>query len=93
MRTPDAPQPPRAGNDRDRRLRVALGPHLQASEVRIIDVPAGNGIAAHKTFMVTTACKRETATTLVTRHRHRVRCPDCLAVIPDADGAQGERGN
>ena len=63
---------------RRRRFLVAIGPHMQVSEVRTVDVPAQPGVGAHRSFLVTTACGKEKQTTLVTRDSARVRCPDCL---------------
>lgn len=56
-----------------------VGPHMQASEKRIVDVPAQPGIMAHRQFLVDTACGREITTTLTTRRTDLVHCPDCVA--------------
>jgi hypothetical protein len=52
-------------------------PHMQVSEVFTLDVPARPGVAAHRDYLVLTACGREVATTLVTRRDDKVRCVDC----------------
>lgn len=65
--------------------RLQRIPHMQASDVRTVDVPAQHGVIAHRNFLVTTACGEEMPTTLVTRRRDKVRCPDCLAAeVSDA---------
>jgi hypothetical protein len=70
---------------RRRRFASKVGPHMQASDVRVVDVPARPGVGAHRSFLVTTACGREDVqTTLVTRDPSRVRCPDCLDAIGDS---------
>ena len=64
-----------------RRRPIADIPHMQVSEVQIIDVPAVPGVAAHKDYLVTTACGQEKNTTLITRTIAKVRCTDCLAAM------------
>lgn len=64
-----------------RRRPLADIPHMQVSEVRVIDVPAVPGVAAHKDYLVTTACGQEKTTTLVTQSAGQVRCVDCKAMM------------
>jgi hypothetical protein len=64
-----------------RRRRLAEIPHKQASEIRITNVPAANGIIAHTLDQVTTACGEEKPTTLVTRRDDLVRCERCKAAM------------
>jgi hypothetical protein len=52
-------------------------PHLQVGETRVVDVPAREGIAAHKDFTAATACGQRIARTLVTRDREKTRCQAC----------------
>ena len=68
-------------DERRRQFAARVGPHMQVSEVRTVDVPAQPGVGAHRSFLVTTACGKETQTTLVTRKPALVRCPDCLAAM------------
>jgi hypothetical protein len=70
---------------RRRRFATRVGPHMQVSEVFTLDVPARPGVAAHRDYLVLTACGREVATTLVTRQDDRVHCPDCLAAMTAQD--------
>ena len=58
-----------------RRRPIEDIPHKQASDVRVVDVPARAGVMAHKDYLVTTACGEEMATTLVTTRDDKVRCP------------------
>jgi len=66
-----------------RRRPIEDIPHKRASSVRIVDVPARPGAMAHKDYLVTTACGREMATTLVTTRDDKVRCPRCRAAIEE----------
>ena len=64
-----------------RRRRLAEIPHKQASEVRVVDVPAQHGLIAHQDYLVTTACGDEKPTTLTTRRDDQVHCARCLAAM------------
>jgi hypothetical protein len=77
---------------RRRRRPLEDIPHKQVSDVRTVDVPAQPGVIAHRDYLVTTACRREMPTTLVTREDDRVRCTACkaaTAAAPDARPAAG----
>jgi hypothetical protein len=64
-----------------RRRRLEDIPHKQAGDVRVVDVPARQGVIAHKDYLVPTACGQEIPTTLVTRSDDRVRCTGCKAAM------------
>lgn len=63
-----------------------LTPHLQVGDTRTVDVPAGQGVAAHRDFLASTACGLEVATTLVTRDRERTHCQACYDAAPYQPG-------
>jgi hypothetical protein len=56
-------------------------PHKQVGETAVAAVPAGHGIAAHRSFTATTACGKQISDTLVTRRDDLVRCPGCKAAM------------
>lgn len=66
--------------DRPRR-RLASIPHKQVGDLRVVDVPAGRGIMAHKDYLASTACGEEIAATLVTTRDEHVRCAACKAAM------------
>lgn len=74
------------------RFAAKVGPHKRVGEVRIVDVPAAGGVAAHRDFLVRTACDQEVATTLSTHQDARVRCPDCRLVI-ESDALTADQRN
>lgn len=63
------------------RFAAKVGPHKRAGEVRTVDVAAKDGVAAHREFLVSTACGREVPATLSAHQNDRVRCPECRLVI------------
>lgn len=62
-----------------------LIPHLQVGGARIQVVPPRAGVEAHRRFIARTACGLERDTTLCTRSRIRVRCPDCMRELRDGE--------
>ena len=52
-------------------------PHLRVGEHRVVDVPAGRGLAAYRRFLVASKCGNEVETTLTTYKPDFVRCDAC----------------
>jgi hypothetical protein len=63
-----------------------LTPHLQVGATRVVDVPAARGIDAHRSYLASTACGAEVASTLVTRDRERTHCQACYDAQPYQPG-------
>lgn len=63
-------------------MRRRIGPHLATSDARQGEEITGPGIApGHRQWVADTACGQVTSSTVTTRTRDRVQCPDCLTVM------------
>lgn len=63
-------------------MRRRIGPHLATSDARQSDEITGPGIApGHRQWVADTACGQVMSSTLATRTRDLVQCPDCLAAM------------